>query len=104
MAVHKVSLLLIIVTLSSIAMNKQKQFTAPNNFSVVQWNARGISNKFDDLLNTLGFMPDVITIQETLLTKEKILPTQIIENYNITRHGEFVKTKDKQRGIMGKEL
>ena len=104
MAVHKVSLLLIIVTLSSIAMNKQKQFTAPNNFSVVQWNARGISNKFDDLLNTLGFMPDVITIQETLLTKEKILPTQIIENYNITRHGEFVKTKDKQRGIMGKGI
>ena len=40
------------------------------SFNLVQWNARGITNKIEDLLNSFDKNPDIIIVQETNLLKD----------------------------------
>ena len=104
MDLHVKPLLLLSLICSMMMGSHTNTYRTPNNFSTVQWNARGIIDKIDDLMDTMGFKPDVLTIQESLLTREKMISTTLTENYDIVRHGEFVKTKDKKRGTTGKGI
>ena len=68
-------------------------------FSILQWNARGIANKIEDILNTFNDdLPDIICVQETNLLKHQYFNQ---DNYKtVLRFGE---RKSKKEGI-GKGL
>ena len=41
-----------------------------HTLKLLSWNARGLTNKIDDLVNTFdssGILPDIILIQESML-------------------------------------
>ena len=91
-------LLSIILCLATMARS-QADTTIPNNFTVVQWNARGqIETKIADLQNTLGFFPDIIAIQESLMSKDTPITGELTEIYNTVRHGE--RTKQKKTPVL----
>ena len=99
--------LLLTLTFSILAMARSEtQNTVPNNFTIVQWNVRGHFNtRMLDLQDTLGFLPDVLAIQETLLDKDAIIPITLADKYNVIRHGEKSKHTNKKddfpkRGII----
>ena len=89
----------LLIALCSIFMAGSQLINKPNNFTVVQWNVRGqVNTRTIDLQNTLGFDPDILAIQETLLNKETIIARELTEKYDIVRHGEGTKhTKKKER-------
>ena len=65
------------------------------SFSVIQWNARGLSNKIHDLLETCKLnLPDIICVQETNLLKHQYFD---LEGYRtVLRFGE---RKSKKEGV-----
>ena len=64
-------------------------------FSTLQWNARGIAHKIEDILDSCTEKPDILLFQETNLLKN--LNFQI-EGYNVFRFGG-----KKQVGALGME-
>ena len=69
------------------------------NISIVQWNARGITNKVEDLLETFGEnTPDIIAIQESNLIQHTHFH---INGYNNPLR--FGERKNKRDG-MGRGL
>ena len=97
---HKLSAAsLLILILWLLAMSSSDTSKTPHNFSVVQWNPRGkIESKIPDIINTLGFYPDIFAMQETLLNKETTLSSDLTKVYNAVRHGE---RPQKMRNTVG---
>ena len=71
-----------------------------HTLKLLSWNARGLTNKIDDLVNTFdssGILPDIILIQESMLKKNVFFE---IKGYNIIRTGEGTHRND----ILGRGL
>ena len=71
-----------------------------HTLKLLSWNARGLYNKIDDLVNTFdssGILPDIILIQESMLKKNVFFE---IKGYNIIRTGEGTHRND----ILGRGL
>ena len=69
-----------------------------NQFYVVQWNSRGISNKIEDLLDSFkDKLPDVLVLQETNLIKNSHFE---IKGYKTFRFGEKNSGRGTGKGIL----
>ena len=85
----KYSFILVLISMTMASNN--------NNFSILQWNARGITHKIEDVLDTCKFKPDILLFQETNLIKNLNFE---IEGYTIFRFGEKKTGRGTGKGIM----